>query len=298
MEKLKVLIAIDDPDILGKIVYTATSFLDKNTCEIVLINVMETTSAEENYFYSKPEKFIEHESRKDSFYEVEEYLESNGFDYKGFVYKEGDAAKNIIDVAHNENFDLVCIGTHNKTGFQRFIMGSASFKITRHCDKPVLIIKPDYDPKENLDEPYKVIFAANSSEYSDYASKTVGKYLDKSRAVVDVLNVRIPIQEMIPVDVFIYTDYGSIADEANELAEEIVNKATSNISAQGLKVNEKLLLIGDPVSLIVDEAEKRGTDLIVVASHSKSSASDWLVTGVSTKVYEHSKKPVLVIKNG
>lgn len=72
---------------------------------------------------------------------------------KGLVitqYNEfGSRAETIIDCATQFNADLIVIGTHSRTGFDRFLMGSIAEYVIRHSTVPVLVVpmKPDETEK-------------------------------------------------------------------------------------------------------------------------------------------------------
>ena len=56
------------------------------------------------------------------------------------VIKEGSPAKAILDVASEEDVDLIVIGSSGKSGFDRFILGSVSDKVVNAAKCPVLVV--------------------------------------------------------------------------------------------------------------------------------------------------------------
>jgi nucleotide-binding universal stress UspA family protein len=55
---------------------------------------------------------------------------------------EGDAVARILDRATDWNADLVVMGTHGRSGFERLMLGSVTEKILRKCTCPVLTVPP------------------------------------------------------------------------------------------------------------------------------------------------------------
>ena len=53
----------------------------------------------------------------------------------------GDPAAEIVAVAQAEQAELVVMGTHGRTGFSRFLMGSVAESVVRHAPCPVLIYR-------------------------------------------------------------------------------------------------------------------------------------------------------------
>ena len=56
------------------------------------------------------------------------------------VIKEGSPAKAILEVANDENIDLIVMGSSGKSGFDRFIMGSVADKVVNSAKCAVLVV--------------------------------------------------------------------------------------------------------------------------------------------------------------
>ena len=56
------------------------------------------------------------------------------------VIREGSPAKSILEVASEEDVDLIVIGSSGKSGFDRFILGSVSDKVVNAAKCPVLVV--------------------------------------------------------------------------------------------------------------------------------------------------------------
>jgi nucleotide-binding universal stress UspA family protein len=56
------------------------------------------------------------------------------------VIKEGSPANVILEVAIEEDIDLIVIGSSGKSGFDRFILGSVSDKVVNAAKCPVLVV--------------------------------------------------------------------------------------------------------------------------------------------------------------
>jgi nucleotide-binding universal stress UspA family protein len=52
----------------------------------------------------------------------------------------GDTADGIIECSKEFNADLIVIGTHNRSGLDRFLMGSIAEHVVRHSEIPVLVV--------------------------------------------------------------------------------------------------------------------------------------------------------------
>ncbi len=56
------------------------------------------------------------------------------------VVREGSPAKVILEVAKEEDVDLIVMGSSGKSGFDRFIMGSVADKVVNSAKCAVLVI--------------------------------------------------------------------------------------------------------------------------------------------------------------
>lgn len=54
----------------------------------------------------------------------------------------GEAAREILELAQSQGFDLIVMSTHGRSGFQRWLFGSVAEKVMRHAPCPVLAIRP------------------------------------------------------------------------------------------------------------------------------------------------------------
>ena len=106
--------------------------------------------------WSQQKNLIEYKDEKNTFHEVfftgtrddilrkkfskfEEMDETSGIKFHGIV-REGSPAKTILEVAKEEDIDLIVIGSSGKSGFDRFIMGSVAEKVVNAAKCAVLVI--------------------------------------------------------------------------------------------------------------------------------------------------------------
>jgi nucleotide-binding universal stress UspA family protein len=56
------------------------------------------------------------------------------------VVEFGRSFKNIVNMAEQENVDIIVMATHGRTGLEHIILGSVSEKVVARSSRPVLII--------------------------------------------------------------------------------------------------------------------------------------------------------------
>ncbi len=81
------------------------------------------------------------EETKQNLKRVEEIRDEVDSDIKvTSLVKEGSPAAVILDVAEDEDVDLIVIGSSGKTGFDRFLMGSVASKVVKSAKCSVLVV--------------------------------------------------------------------------------------------------------------------------------------------------------------
>ena len=67
-------------------------------------------------------------------------VEGSGVNVRTFA-RQGEPADAILDVAEEENADLIVVGNKGMTGAKRFLLGSVPNKVSHHAPCSVLIIR-------------------------------------------------------------------------------------------------------------------------------------------------------------
>ena len=57
------------------------------------------------------------------------------------IARQGEPADAILDVAEEENADLIVVGNKGMTGAKRFLLGSVPNKVSHHAPSSVLIVR-------------------------------------------------------------------------------------------------------------------------------------------------------------
>jgi nucleotide-binding universal stress UspA family protein len=68
-------------------------------------------------------------------------LRSAGFTVTTEVRSEGDAPGAILDAAEKWPADLIVVGSHGRSGINRFLLGSVSDRVIRHASCSVQVVR-------------------------------------------------------------------------------------------------------------------------------------------------------------
>jgi nucleotide-binding universal stress UspA family protein len=72
--------------------------------------------------------------------EASQEAEGAGVQVRTFA-RQGEPADAILDVAEEENADLIVVGNKGMTGAKRFLLGSVPNKVSHHAPSSVLIVR-------------------------------------------------------------------------------------------------------------------------------------------------------------
>ncbi|MFN3567809.1 MAG: universal stress protein [Caldimicrobium sp.] len=137
----KILVPVDGSKYSEEAVQRAIDFATYFKSSITLLSVVEIP-IEFYETFAEISKVVEHIKL-----EMEEFLRKMKmkFTEKNLEVKsillEGIIKEKILDVAKEEEADLIIMGSHGKTGLKRLLMGSTTEKVLNLWDKPVLVVK-------------------------------------------------------------------------------------------------------------------------------------------------------------
>jgi nucleotide-binding universal stress UspA family protein len=127
----KILVAIDGSKHAQKALEYAVQLALKHNASVTLINVTQTVYPylKANAAKSIGELIVSKAARQVKELKVDKRVEI------------GQPAKTILEVAKNENYDLIALGNRGLIPAERFLFGSVSDKVAGHAQCSVLIVK-------------------------------------------------------------------------------------------------------------------------------------------------------------
>ena len=136
----RILVPVDGSDFARKAQKHAIYIASISGAEIIALSVSENHFVNGISLSEEIEQLnhlLEERCEKD----LNEFEEIVGGDIKiSSIIREGSPAKSILEVANEENIDLIVMGSSGKSGFDRFILGSVSEKVVNAAKCPVLVV--------------------------------------------------------------------------------------------------------------------------------------------------------------
>lgn len=143
---MKVLIAIDDSRFSQTVVKSVLARPWPPETEMKVLHVVEPPSLLMGREMAGPDPEFEavwnavRGDAKELVAKITDKLQAAGFNVTPALV-EGDPKSQIIDIANEWHADLIVVGSHGRTGLNRFLMGGVSDAVVRHAHCSVEVVR-------------------------------------------------------------------------------------------------------------------------------------------------------------
>jgi nucleotide-binding universal stress UspA family protein len=191
--------------------------------------------------------------------------------------------------------DLIVMGTHGRSGFQRLLLGSVTEKVVRTALPPVLTVGAAPATMPAGDFSFKrILCAVDFSDCSIAALRYAAALADQAGADLAALYVI----EWAPVGYDPLagpaTDFAGYRMAAETVGRERLHKAVAGCTRED---TEEIVGSGRPHHEILRIAAERQTDLIVLGIHGKNPLDRMLFGSTAEPVLRRSPCPVLTVRS-
>ena len=200
----------------------------------------------------------------------------------------------IIEYAEENEIDLITIGTHGRTAVSHFLLGSVTERVVRSAPCPVLTIGPEHGAETKSMMYERILVPVDFSEPCKNAVRYAVSLGRIYGAELDLLHV---VEGWIH-PAFYTTWDKSILDFMPDIKSrtvEAIDEFVADFELDALNV-KKYVVEGKPHAHIVDFAEERNADLIVIATRGLGAIDHFLLGSTAEKVVRRAPCPVLSVK--
>lgn len=193
----------------------------------------------------------------------------------------GNPAQTIAEEA--EDYDMVVMTTHGRTGFSRFFLGSVSEKVLRTSRIPVLIV----NEQRELAELNRIMLTTDFSDHSKEAFPIAAEIARKAGAKLELINIfpYDPQQSEEPDEPKLQLR----RQRLNVLAKELLHEASD------LLETKVIVSTGTPHEAILNYNLSNPHDLIVMSTVGRTGIDYLMVGSTTANVARNVKSPVLSI---
>lgn len=211
------------------------------------------------------------------------------------VVEDAPAREGIVRAAQAQGADLVCVGTHGRTGLPRLLHGSVAQHVVVHSPVPVLTVRQD-------DRPIRVRCVLAPTDFSPAADAAL-PWADLLARTFDARLVLLHVVE-VTYETLVEVPWGGGFEPVGEaIARQLEERARAELQtrAQRLPPCETLVRTGLGAGLsrqrIVEAAADVGADLVVMGTHGRTGVDRILFGSVAEHVVRTSPVPVLTVRH-
>jgi nucleotide-binding universal stress UspA family protein len=200
----------------------------------------------------------------------------------------------IVRLAEEIGAEMVVVGSRGLGLLRRALLGSVSNSVVRHAHGTVLVVRGN---REVTYLPGRVLLALDGSRGAAAAARIAVEISTATGSELHILRVL----ETGPYRPYPGPEFREgwevDLERAKHHARGFLDEHARQLRAEGVKVGEAHLALGDADREIVRFAEGMSADLIVVGSRGLGGIRRALIGSVSDSVVRHAHCPVLVARH-
>jgi nucleotide-binding universal stress UspA family protein len=258
-----------------------------------LVNVVDVQDAGGLFSAGGVDKeFIERleDEARETISEVEDLAEPDD-DVRTAVVR-GKPSEGILDYADENDADLVFMGTHGRTGLNRYVTGSVTERVVRLSDVPVFTVRAT--DRSVLGDGYDdILIPTDGSECAAAAidhGLAIAEQYDATVHAVSVVDVRaLTSSDDIPPQTQLLEQFEERSEKATEAVAERAREAGLDATTE--------VRDGVPARSLIDYADENDVDLIAMGTHGRTGFQRYFLGSTTAKVVRTADMPVLSVRS-
>jgi nucleotide-binding universal stress UspA family protein len=196
----------------------------------------------------------------------------------------GDVAEDLRDIASEGETRLVVITSHGRSGLRRMVQGSIADALVRTTHMPVLVVRPGERPVAFR----RLLCTLDGSETGELALPVARELANALGASLHLLRVVNPVGDVV------WSGVGPAPDLA-QLTDQLTEAAQAYLAEKSLPGETTDVLYGRPLDAILECADTRNCDAIVMGTHGRGGIVRLALGSTTDAVVRASTRPVLVV---
>lgn len=218
-----------------------------------------------------------------------------GMDQSGFqsFVERGEPGHGIVERARRFPADLVVVGSHNRKGIERWLLGSVAEYVVRHAHCPVLVARPQLGPDGG-------VLAACDLEAMTGSVLRWAKGMAWSRAqsVQAVHTMQFGMGDVAAATMTFFAGAPPAAPDketVTAMREVSAGALSAEMTAAGVNGDAEIL-VGPTVTTILDYAKEKNSSMIVLGTHGRTGIGRLLLGSVAEDIVRRAECSVLVVR--
>lgn len=204
----------------------------------------------------------------------------------------------LIEMANQEQADLIVTGAHQWHGLERLFHLSVSRALLRYAPMNVLVVPVATVTLKQLPEnPRRVLVA---TDFSDVGNQAVRHAYSLLGAGGTVLMVHVVHPQAVPNGEYEQGvgdrhSHGQHAEYVRRCADQLRSLVPTDLAARRIITEVEVLEHRKPALAIAQAAERFGADVVCLGTHGRSRLSVAVSDSVTQTVMRRSARPLLVV---
>jgi nucleotide-binding universal stress UspA family protein len=213
-----------------------------------------------------------------------------------YVVAEGSAVEQVLSHAEQLPADLIVMGAHGRSGFERFVLGSVTEKVLRKAPCPVLTVQKGGAHRPEAGEPpfRRIVCGVDFSETSLRALEYSLSLAQEDDASITLAHVVESLPETGPLPPGFDLD-----GYRRKLREELLERLKGFIPEHAPEwcKPEAVVAEGKAWAELLRIAKEHDADLLVLGVHGRGPLDRLLFGSTTSQVVRRCEAPVLSIRS-
>jgi nucleotide-binding universal stress UspA family protein len=213
---------------------------------------------------------------------------------------KGSAGDTIIGRGEADTGMLIAMGTHGRSGMNRWLLGSVAEKVLRGTTNPLLLVRATDEAKSEGEAILKsVVVPLDGSEIAASVLPMVaglGKNLGLEVELFRAFNI--PYSVYGTGDGYYGVNVEELIAEVGNEAREYLEKKSAELKHLGVAKVTCTTKEGFAADEIISLSRKTPDNFIAMCSHGRSGVKRWALGSVTETVVRHTEDPVLILRPG
>lgn len=196
----------------------------------------------------------------------------------------GPTTEALLHLA-DEHATMIVVGSRGIGGFRGLLLGSVSRQLCEHAPCPVTVVR--HLPEDRPVRLDTIVVGVDGSEHAARALAFAASLAVRSHGRIIAVHAAAPGGMVDP-------SVAPLAVDGRSLP-ELLEGWCEPLHERGLEDHESVVAEGDPRTALLEVAEERGADLLVIGSRGLGPVSRLLLGSVSSSIVQHSTVPVAVV---
>jgi nucleotide-binding universal stress UspA family protein len=225
-------------------------------------------------------------------------IKAAGVRYEAYKL-EGRPARAIVAFAIEREVDAIVMGTRGMEGLAHLVFGSTAESVLRAATVPVFVVHARTETSKEGRKPTfgTILVAIDDSDPSDAAAAFAS-------GLAAVTPARLVLTNVIDTEA-LHEQAARHGDYLSNVHEEWIAESKQLLGAVarqaqdggvGAAAIEQLVLFGDPVDCILQQAKDRNADLIAIGTHGRRGLRRLAMGSIAEGVVRRSSVPVVVVR--